>query len=196
MQHWSKTTFNKHAQHTMSSCDMEIQALKVIDGYEIDRGVSMRFAKKAMKRFLFASNYGLQLNYKEVKYITYLMAHYLFSEGWPVDLDFLMSGVDKRKTSSWWAAASTLSNNVQKRLRREEAEMKLNRDICYTSLHDWNWKKDTKTFEVTVRDKAEKLHNFVIFDGSDTKTIWKRAENGLAWKVGLWIGDGEEECVL
>ena len=196
----------------MLSTDMEIQALKVIDRDEIDRSTSRKFAKKAVSLLLDT------LNRKEAKYAAYLMAHYLYF-GDIEAFEERMLDSDKRMTESWICEAAMFkelliegwSQQTANRIRRQQesadlllaisvknswdeevtAENKVSQDILYSSLHDWTWKKETKTFELIVHDKAENMHKFVIFDVSDIKTVWKRTKNGYR-EVGRWVGDNEE----
>lgn len=196
----------------MLSTEMKIQALKVIGGEEIDRSVSRKYAVEATLLPVYT------FKREEAKYAAYLLAHYLY-QGDIEAFEEKMLDSDKRKTKTWVCEFKQLQKlrhlkrrqqKVQKVRRQQEfsdlllaisvknawdeealAENKVSQDIRYTSLHDWDWKKETKTFELIVRDNVENAHKFIIFDEFDIKTVWKRTEKGYL-EVGRWMGDEEE----
>lgn len=195
----------------MFSTEMQVHALRVIKGYDFDRAVSWKYARRAMALPL------SKLNRTEAKHATYLMAHCLYLG----DIDAFNESMlysDKRMRLTWVGVGVGLKEELLERarmlkVRRCQQEQDLQfaisvkkawneevraaeRNVCqamrYTSLHDWNWVQATNSFNLTVRDKAENFHNFVIFDGTDIKTVWRWVAGEGYAEVGRWIGDDEE----
>jgi len=91
------------------------------------------------------------------------------------------------------AILAIVNETMQKKqiVAEEIKRNKLDQDIRYTSIYDWDWKQETDTFEVVILDKMKKAHKYIIYD-TKCKQIWRKTKRGEDL-VGLWMGEEEEE---
>lgn len=83
----------------------------------------------------------------------------------------------------------------KKQILTEEIKLnKLDQDIRYTSIYDWDWKKDTATFEIMVLDKMNRVRKYIIYCGErdHNEPIWRKTIRGYKC-IGLWMGDAESD---
>tara|TARA_Y100000389_G_C17031379_1_gene303626 strand:+ start:178 stop:528 length:351 start_codon:yes stop_codon:yes gene_type:complete len=72
-------------------------------------------------------------------------------------------------------------------LAEEIGRNKLDLDIRYTSIYDWDWNKECNAFEVAVFDKRKKAHKYII-RGTECAQIWRKTKRGEDF-VGVWLGE-------
>ena len=73
-----------------------------------------------------------------------------------------------------------------------EAVKKLDHDILFTNLRDWDYVGNDE-FKVDIVDKAGNFHRYNYYE-NEGKTVWRcgpRNEKGVcvAKPVGAWVGD-------
>jgi hypothetical protein len=73
-----------------------------------------------------------------------------------------------------------------------EALQKLDHDILFTNLRDWDYIGNDE-FKVDIVDKAGNFHRYNYYE-NEGKTVWRRGPRNakgvcMAKPVGAWVGD-------